>query len=261
MNSKVVILAGGRGTRLMEETDARPKPMVEIGGRPILWHIMKVFSVFGFNDFIICAGYKSYMIKEYFSNYFLHDSDITFNVTANGVEVHHSASEPWRVTIVDTGLSTMTGGRLKRVQKYLNGGMFLLTYGDGLANVDIGKLVEFHKSSCTLATVTAVPHPGRFGVLDIENDLVRRFVEKPPNEVLINGGFFVLEPDIFDYLDGDDTVFEKQPLERLAETGQLSAYVHKGFWHPMDTLRDRIYLQDLWDTDCASWAMWKGVFE
>ena len=257
MGMKAVILAGGMGTRLSEETSVRPKPMLEIGGRPILWHIMKLYSVHGVNEFIICCGYKGYVIKEYFANYFLHMSDVTFDISDNRMEVHQQFAEPWRVTLVDTGVATQTGGRLKRVRRYLGDEDFCLTYGDGVADVDIGNLVEFHKREGKLATVTAIQPPGRFGVLDIDGPLVRSFQEKPRGEgSWINGGFFVLSPKVVDYIEGDATPWEQEPMERLAQEGQLNAFYHDGFWQSMDTLRDRHYLESLWQSDKAPWKVW-----
>lgn len=255
---KVVILAGGLGTRLSEETIIKPKPMVEIGGRPILWHIMKLYSCYGFNQFVICLGYKGYMIKEYFSNYFLHMSDVTYDMENNTMEIHQRHVEPWKVTLVDTGQETMTGGRLKRIREYLGGDTFMLTYGDGLADVDIAELVEFHKNQHRLATVTAVQPPGRFGSLRIEPEGgVSSFQEKPAGDgTWINGGFFVLEPDVFDFIEGDATLWEKEPMEKLAAEGHLSAYKHYGFWRPMDTLRDKVLLENLWNSGKAPWRMW-----
>jgi glucose-1-phosphate cytidylyltransferase len=254
---KAVILAGGLGTRLSEETVVKPKPMVEIGGRPILWHIMKGYSAHGIDSFIVCLGYKGYLIKEYFANYFLHMSDVTFDIAANRVEVHHASAEPWRVTLVDTGEHTMTGGRLKRVAPYLGAEDFCLTYGDGVADVDISKLVAFHREHGRLATVTAVRPPARFGALSITDTGVTGFEEKPHNGGgLINGGFFVLSPRVVDYIEGDATVWEREPLEHLAKDGQLSAYSHAGFWQPMDTLRDKLRLEDLWASGQAPWKVW-----
>ena len=254
---KAVILAGGLGTRISEETQIRPKPMVEIGGRPILWHIMKIFSAHGIHDFVICLGYKGYAIKEYFANYFLHMSDVTFDMKDNRMQVHQRHAEPWRVTLVDTGESTMTGGRLKRVRDYLEGETFCFTYGDGLGNVDIAKLVTFHRNAGTLATVTAVQPPGRFGALDVERNLITGFKEKPHGDGgWINGGFFVLAPGVFDYIEGDASTWEREPLERLAQAGQLSAFHHRGFWQPMDTLRDRTLLEGLWASERAPWKVW-----
>lgn len=254
VSMKVVILAGGRGTRLMEETEARPKPMVEVGGRPILWHIMKWYAHYGFADFIICAGYKSSMIKEYFANFFLHASDVTFDLGDNAVRIHHSFSEPWRVTVVDTGLDTMTGGRIKRVLPYVGDEDFFLTYGDGLSNIPIQSLLKFHLSHGKLATMSTVPIPGRFGVLDLAGDVVVDFLEKPPSEAWINAGFFVLSPKIGAYLTDDQTVFEQHPLRNLARDGELRAFRHHGFWHAMDTLRDRFELQEAWDSGDVPWA-------
>ena len=256
---KAVILAGGLGTRLREETHLRPKPMVEIGGMPILWHIMKSYSSHGITDFIICAGYKGYMIKEYFANYFLHSSDVTFNLQDNSTEIHFQKSEPWKVTVVDTGLSTMTGGRIRRVSRYVQDGTFCLTYGDGLADVDISSLVDFHRSHGKESTVTAVQPPGRYGALKInKRNEVQAFKEKPSGDgSWINGGFFVLEPNAINRIcHGDETIWEKAPLESLAEAGELYTYKHKGFWHPMDTLRDKNELEELWDSGQAPWKTW-----
>ncbi len=256
---KVVILAGGLGTRLSEETDIKPKPMVEIGGKPILWHIMKIYSHYGFNDFVICLGYKGYVIKEYFANYFLHQSDVTINLKENNMEIHQSKAEPWKITLVDTGLNTMTGGRIKRVQKYIGNEAFMLTYGDGVGNVDIHALLKFHKSHKKYATVTSVQPSGRFGALNLDNNKnVVSFQEKPRGDgSWINGGFFVLEPPIFDYIRSDETVWENEPLENLAHDGQLVAHTHTGFWQPMDTLRDKNHLEELWKTGKAPWKMWE----
>lgn len=255
---KVVILAGGLGTRLSEETVVRPKPMVEIGGRPILWHIMKIYSHYGFNDFVICLGFKGYMIKEYFSNYFLHMSDVTFDMRNNSMEVHQQHAEPWKVTLVDTGMDSMTGGRLKRVAPYLENETFMLTYGDGVANIDIGDLVRYHRSHGKPATVTSTQPSGRFGALNMgEDGTIYSFQEKPAGDgSWINGGFFVLEPAIIDRIAGDETVFEKEPLEGLARDGQLMAYRHGGFWQPMDTLRDKQHLEALWNSGQAPWKVW-----
>jgi glucose-1-phosphate cytidylyltransferase len=250
---KVVILAGGVGSRLSEETVVRPKPMVELGGKPVLWHIMKWYSHFGLHDFIVCLGYKGYMIKEYFANYFLHMSDVTINLRNNEVKVHQNMSEPWSVTLVDTGESTQTGGRLKRVRSYIDG-PFCFTYGDGLADVDIAALLAFHREQGTEATLTAVQPPGRFGVIDFQEDKISAFQEKPPGDGgWINGGFFVLEPEVLDRIEGDDTAWEREPLEGLARAGQLSAFKHRGFWQPMDTLRDKLYLETLWSSGNAPW--------
>ena len=254
---KVVILAGGLGTRISEETHMRPKPMVEIGGKPILWHIMKSYSHYGLNDFIICCGFKGYVIKEYFANYFLHMSDVTFNMETNEMQVHQRKAEPWRVTLVDTGQDTMTGGRLKRVREYLGDDDFCFTYGDGVSSVNIRQLVTFHEQNKTLATVTATQPPGRFGALDMENNRIRRFEEKPQGDGnWINGGYFVLSPKVIDLIEGDSTVWEKAPLESLAQKGELSAFRHDGFWQPVDTLRDKNMLQDLWETGEAPWKVW-----
>ena len=254
---KVVILAGGYGTRLSEETDLRPKPMVEIGGKPILWHIMKMYSAHGFNEFIVCLGYKGYMIKEYFANYFLHTSNVTFDLAKNQMEVHQNSAEPWSVTLVDTGEKTMTGGRLKRIQPYVGNEDFCFTYGDGVSDVNIKKLVEFHKENKVLATVTATQMPGRFGALSIEQNRVASFCEKPQGEGgWISGGFFVLSPKVFDYIEGDDNTWEKGPVERLSTEGQMSAYFHEGFWQPMDTLLHKKQLDDLWKAGEAPWKIW-----
>jgi glucose-1-phosphate cytidylyltransferase len=256
---KVVILAGGRGTRISEETNTIPKPMVEIGGKPILWHIMKIYSYYGFNEFVICLGYRGYMIKEYFSHYFLHMSDITIDMANNDVKIHSTASEPWKVTLVDTGLDTMTGGRIKRIEKYVGNERFMLTYGDGVSNIDIYSLVKFHENSKGLATVTAVQPPGRFGSLDISGDnKVMSFLEKPKGDnIWLSAGYFVLEPDVFKYLHGDNTIWERKPLETIAEKKGLAAYKHSGFWKPMDTLRDKIELENLWQMGKAPWKLWE----
>lgn len=254
---KAVILAGGLGTRISEETHLRPKPMVEIGGRPILWHVMKIYAAHGINEFIICAGFKGYIIKEYFANYFLHMSDVTFDMAHNKMEVHHQRSEPWRVTIVDTGESTMTGGRLRRVQKYLSDETFCFTYGDGVGDVDITKSIAFHRATGCKATLTAVQPPGRYGALDLDGERVVRFQEKPDGDgAWINGGFFVLEPDVLEYIDGDDATWERKPLEMLASKRELNVYRHKGFWQPMDTLRDKMLLEELWTANKAPWRIW-----
>lgn len=254
---KTVILAGGLGTRISEETLLRPKPMIEIGGYPILWHIMKIYSSFGLNDFIICLGYKGYMAKEYFSNYFLHMSDVTFDFTDNKMEVHRRNAEPWRVTLIDTGELTMTGGRLKRVREYLDDDTFCFTYCDGVGNINIRELINFHEQQKTLATVTAVQPPGRFGALDVEQNKIVRFDEKPQGDgTWVSCGYFVLSPRILDYIDGDHTSWEKQPLERLAKEGQLAAFKHKGFWGPMDTQRDKNQLEELWNVNKAPWKIW-----
>jgi glucose-1-phosphate cytidylyltransferase len=255
---KAVILAGGLGTRISEETSVRPKPMVEIGGNPILWHILKIYSHFGINDFVVCLGYKGYVIKEFFANYFLHTADVTFHMDENRMEVHDSTTEPWRVTLVDTGDATQTGGRLKRVGKYLAGeDTFCLTYGDGLADIDVAKSVEFHRLHGKLATVSAVQPSGRFGSLVIDGDQVTAFREKPAGDgASINGGFFVLSPKVIEYIEGDQTLWEKEPLERLAQEGNLKAYPHTGFWQPMDTLREKTYLEELWQSGAAPWRKW-----
>lgn len=255
---KVVILAGGFGTRISEESHLKPKPMVEIGEQPILWHIMKIYSAFGFNDFIVCLGYKAYVIKEYFADYFLHTSDITFDLANNEMTVHNNFSEPWKVTLVDTGLHTMTGGRLKRVRPFIGDEAFHFTYGDGVADVNITELTEFHKNHGQTATLTAIQPEGRFGVLDMEGDQIRAFREKNRcDSGWINGGFMVLQPEIFDYLEGDETVFEKMPLESVAKLGQLKAYRHEGFWQCMDTQRDKQYLEELWTSGNCPWKVWK----
>lgn len=254
---KAVILAGGLGTRLSEETDLKPKPMVEIGGKPILWHIMKLYSAHGIDDFIVCCGYKGYVIKEYFANYFLHQSDVTFNLRTNSMEVHEQHAEPWRITLVDTGEQTMTGGRLRRVRKYLNSDDFCFTYGDGVGNVDIKALLAFHQAHGKLATLTATQPPGRFGALCLDNDQISSFQEKPHGDgAWINGGFFVLSPKVLDYIEGDATLWEREPMERLAREGQFHAYRHDGFWQPMDTLRDKLYLEKLWQEGRAPWRIW-----
>lgn len=254
---KVVILAGGLGTRLSEETHLKPKPMIEIGSKPILWHIMKIYSTHGINDFIICCGYLGYQIKEYFANYFLHMSDVTFDMSRNHMEVHQNNVEPWRVTLVDTGDDTMTGGRLKRVKSYLGAEDFCLTYGDGVGNVNIPELIAYHRKQGLLATVTAVQPPGRFGSLNITQGKVTGFVEKPHGDGgWINGGFFVLSPKVIDYIEGDQTFWEREPMEKLARDKNLSAYMHTGFWHPMDTLRDKNYLEKLWASGKAPWKTW-----
>jgi glucose-1-phosphate cytidylyltransferase len=255
---KAVILAGGLGSRLSEETSARPKPMVEIGGKPILWHIMKSYSAHGINDFVICCGYKGYVIKEYFSNYFLHMSDVTFDMKNNKMEVHQRYAEPWKVTLVDTGETTMTGGRLKRVEEYVrNEEAFCFTYGDGVSDVNITELIAFHKEQQVKATLTATVPPGRFGALDMKGNKVQSFHEKPAGDgALVNGGFFVLSPKVIDYIEGDETFWERGPLERLAEEGNLAAFPHQGFWQPMDTLRDKVHLEELWQSGNAAWKVW-----
>lgn len=255
---KAVILAGGLGTRLSEETAVRPKPMVEIGGKPILWHIMKIYSAHAVNDFIICCGYKGYMIKEYFANYFLHMSDVTFDLRHNRMEVHERYAEPWRVTLVDTGEHTMTGGRLKRVGDYLDHEDFCFTYGDGLGDIDIEQLIEFHRRQGKLATLTATQPPGRFGAINLHGHAISSFQEKPAGDGgWINGGFFVLSPRVLDYIEGDMTIWEREPMERLAREGQFCAYLHRGFWQPMDTLRDKSHLEELWAGGKAPWKIWK----
>jgi glucose-1-phosphate cytidylyltransferase len=255
---KAVILAGGMGTRISEETSVRPKPMVEIGGMPIIWHIMKCYSHHGVNEFIICLGYKAYVIKEYFANYFLHTSDVTFHMDTNRMEVHKQHAEPWKVTLVDTGLNSMTGGRLKRVRDYVKDEeMFCLTYGDGVSDVDITELIRFHKAHKTLATVTGAQPQGRFGALDLDGARVKAFQEKPPGDgTWINGGFFVMSPKAIDYVDGDSSILEREVMERLTAKGELSAYLHHGFWQPMDTLRDKLLLEELWSSGKAPWKTW-----
>ncbi len=254
---KVVLLAGGLGTRISEESHLRPKPMIEIGGKPILWHIMKTYSHYGLNDFIICCGYKGYVIKEYFANYFMHLSDVTFDLKNNKMKVHNSTSEPWNVTLVDTGENTMTGGRLKRVKEYIGNEPFCLTYGDGVADIDISKLVAFHKEHGRMATLTATQPPGRFGALSIDGTKINSFKEKPVGDGnWINGGFFVLDSKVLDLIDNDETVWEKKPLEKLAESDNLQAFFHDGFWQPMDTLRDKTHLEELWSKQQAPWKVW-----
>lgn len=256
---KAVILAGGLGTRISEETHLKPKPMIEIGGMPILWHIMKIYSHYGIHDFVICCGYKGYVVKEYFANYFLHMSDVTFDMANNRMEVHHQTAEPWKVTLVDTGEATQTGGRLKRVGSYLQDeDAFCFTYGDGVSNVDVAKLVAFHKAQGVKATLTATFPPGRFGALDLEGYKIRSFKEKPKGDgAMINGGFFVLSPEVINLIKDDTTVWERGPLETLASEGQLAAYHHNGFWQPMDTLRDRNYLEECWASGQAPWKVWE----
>lgn len=255
---KVVILAGGFGTRISEESALRPKPMIEIGGRPILWHLMKIYSHYGLTEFVVCCGYKGYMIKEYFANYFLHMSNVTIDLKKNSMEVLQQYAEPWKITLIDTGESSMTGGRLKRVAEYLNPDEdFCFTYGDGLSDIDLGSLINFHRQHKRLATVTAVAPPGRYGVLDIQNSFVKNFTEKPKGDgAFINGGFFVLNPKVLKYIDGDASVWEKEPLENLARDGQLAAYEHHGFWQPMDTMRDKLHLEELWSSNSAPWNKW-----
>ena len=254
---KAVILAGGLGTRISEESHLKPKPMIEIGGKPILWHIMKLYSYYGINEFVICLGYKGYVIKEYFANYFLHMSDVTFDMASNRMEVHQQNAEPWRVTIIDTGDATMTGGRLKRVKEYIGGETFCFTYGDGVSDIDIGKTISFHRQHKKAATVTAIQPPGRYGALNIVHETVHSFQEKPAGDgSWINGGYFVLEPEALDYIEGDQTSWEQQPLQRLASEGQLMAYEHRGFWQAMDTLRDKNHLEELWDSS-PPWKVWE----
>ncbi len=255
---KAVILAGGMGTRISEESHLRPKPMIEIGGMPILWHIMKIYSAHGVNDFIICLGYKGYVIKEYFANYYLHMSDVTFDIANNNMEVHQHGAEPWKVTLVDTGEGAMTGGRIKRVRSYLGDEAFCMTYGDGVADIDIGKLIAFHRKQNTVATVTAVRPLGRFGALNVDKQKIISFEEKPQDDrSWINGGFFVLAPQVIDYIEGDGTVWERGPMERLARENKLAAFLHTGFWHCMDTLRDKTYLEEEWSSGRAPWKIWK----
>ena len=255
---QVVILAGGLGTRISEETSSRPKPMIEIGGKPILWHIMKMYSAHGFKDFIICCGYKGYMIKEYFANYFLHMSDVTFDmVNNNSIQIHQQHVEPWKITLIDTGENTLTGGRLKRVSQYLGSEDFCFTYGDGLGDVDLTKLISFHRAHGKMASITAVQPPGRFGALDLGGNSVRSFVEKPHGDgMYINGGFFVLSHKVIELIDDDSTIWEKNPLEALSSRGELQAFKHSGFWQPMDTMRDKQHLEELWATGKAPWKMW-----
>ncbi|MDI4232954.1 glucose-1-phosphate cytidylyltransferase [Bradyrhizobium sp. 31Argb] len=254
---KVVILAGGLGTRISEESHLKPKPMIEIGGKPILWHIMKMYSHYGINEFIVCLGYKGYVIKEYFSNYFLHTSDVTFDMRDNKMEIHEKFAEPWKVTLVDTGEATMTGGRLRRVAPYLRDETFCFTYGDGVSDIDIDALIKVHKKTGRQATVTAIQPPGRYGALRIDDGKVEQFQEKPAGDgAWINGGFFVLEPSVIDYIEGDATVWEQAPLQTLAAKGQLTSYQHDGFWHAMDTLRDKNQLEDMWAKGRAPWKSW-----
>ena len=256
---KAVILAGGLGTRISEETDLKPKPMVEVGGRPILWHIMKIYSAHGINDFIICCGYRGYIIKEYFANYFLHQSDVTFNMKNNTMQVHQKRVEPWKITLVDTGENTMTGGRLLQVADYIkNEKYFLFTYGDGVSDIDITASVKFHRQHGKMATLTATYSPGRFGALEIKENIVESFQEKPRGDgALINGGFFVLSPKVLDYIEDNNTVWEQEPLKILAENGELMAFQHPGFWQPLDTLRDKNYLEELWAKGKAPWKIWQ----
>lgn len=254
---KVVILAGGLGTRISEETFSKPKPMIEIGGKPILWHIMKIYSTHGINDFIICCGYKGYLIKEYFANYFLHMSDVTFNMRNNSMDVHNERAENWKVTLVDTGENTMTGGRVKRIAEYLDEEPFCLTYGDGVSSVDISKSIEFHKNHGKEATLTATLPPGRFGALKFNGNLIEKFEEKPQGDgAFINGGFFILNRSVLKRIKGDNTVWEQEPLKDLANDGQLMAFKHEGFWQPMDTLREKQKLEEMWDSNNAPWKVW-----
>jgi len=255
---KVVLLAGGLGTRLSEETVLKPKPMVEIGGMPMLWHIMKMYSAHGYNDFVVCLGYKGYVVKEYFANYFMHKSDITIDLATNSMKVHDTNAEPWKITLVDTGVDSMTGGRVKRIQKHIGNEPFMLTYGDGVSNVDIKKLVAFHQSKGKLCTVTSVQPSGRFGAINMsDDDTVISFMEKPKGDgAWINGGFFVCQPEVFDYIKEDSTIWEREPMENLAKEGQMAAFKHEGFWKPMDTLRDKIELEQDWVNNKAQWKTW-----
>lgn len=254
---KAVILAGGLGSRLSEETTARPKPMVEIGGKPILWHILKIYSAHGINDFVICLGYKGYIIKEYFANYFLHTSDVTFDMQNNRMEVHQKFAEPWRITLVDTGENSMTGGRLRRVKEYLDNEDFCFTYGDGVGNVDIQATIALHKKNKRLATVTAVMPEGRFGAIEHQDNIVKSFIEKPKGDgSWVNGGYFVLSPKVIDYIENDQTLWEQEPMRNLASDDQMSVYFHEGFWQPMDTLREKHYLEKLWESGKAPWKIW-----
>jgi len=255
---KAVILAGGLGTRISEETGLKPKPMIEIGGKPILWHIMKIYSFYGINEFIVCLGYKGYIIKEYFDNYFLHQSDVTFDMSKNEMEIHQERAEPWKITLIDTGEKTMTGGRIKRIKDYLEEGEdFCLTYGDGLANINIGDLIKFHKRHGKMVTLSAIYPPARFGSLELKDAQVTSFYEKPKGDgAFINGGFFVVNFKAIDYIKGDSTIWEQEPLNKLATDGELMSHKHEDFWHPMDTLRDKNYLNDLWEKDIAPWKIW-----
>ena len=256
---KVLLLAGGFGTRLSEETDIRPKVMVEIGGRPILWHIMKIYSHYGFNDFIVLLGYKGYLIKEYFANYFIYESDMTIDIKSGKMELHNNSSDPWKVTFLDTGVDSMTGGRIKRAQKFIGDEPFMITYGDGVADIDITKLIDFHKSHGKAITITSIQPEGKFGALNIERyNKVTNFLEKPKGDGnnWINAGFFVCEPEVFDYIGGDESIFEQETLQNLALNGELYAYKHEGFWKPMDTLKDKKLLQDLWEINNAPWRVW-----
>lgn len=254
---KAVILAGGLGTRISEETHLKPKPMIEIGGKPILWHIMKIYSAHGIDDFIICLGYKGYLIKEFFANYFLHSSDVTFDVARNEMQVHQRFAEPWRVTLIDTGAATMTGGRIKRIAPYLDGEDFCCTYGDGVGDIDVTALVKFHRESGVLATLTATQPTGRFGAIGLDGERVAGFQEKPQGDGgWVNGGFFVLSPRVMDYIGGDDSIWEREPMETLAREKQMAAYLHRGFWQPMDTLRDKHHLEELWNSPRPPWKVW-----
>lgn len=255
---KAVILAGGIGSRLSEETVVRPKPMVEIGGKPILWHILKIYGFYGINEFVICLGYKGYLIKEYFANYFLHTSDVTIDIAQQKLEVHNTNAEPWRITLVDTGDGSMTGGRLKVIESYIQDDEFCFTYGDGVSNVDVGKLIAFHRAHGKLATVTAIQPPGRYGAFRLEGHSVKSFIEKPEGDGAgwINGGFFVLSPKVLSLIDGLETHWEREPMERLAKMGEMEAYLHSGFWHAMDTLRDKTYLDALWNSGSPPWKVW-----
>lgn len=254
---KAVLLVGGKGTRISEESVLRPKPMIEVGGRPVLWHIMKCYGNYGINEFILCLGYKGYMVKEYFANYFLHTSDVTFDIANNNMLVHQQYGEPWKVTLVDTGEETQTGGRLRQVARYLGDDTFCFTYGDGLSDVRIDRLIEFHRQSGSIATLTAVQPPGRFGALSLDKTRITSFQEKPQGDGgWINGGYFVLEPAAINYIEGDDTVWEKEPLEAIAREEKLSAFLHNGFWQPMDTMRDKLRLEELWNTGAAPWKVW-----
>ncbi|MGA1794851.1 MAG: glucose-1-phosphate cytidylyltransferase [bacterium] len=252
-----VIVAGGQGTRISEESHLRPKPMIEIGGKPILWHIMKIYSAYGINEFIICLGYKGYVIKEYFANYFLHMSDVTLDIRNHRMSVHNNHCDPWKVTLIDTGEATMTGGRLKRVKSFLNDDIFCFTYGDGVSDINLSDLIMFHKQKGKLATLTAVQPPGRFGSLEIKGDMINRFQEKPKGDGgWINGGFFVLSPKVIDYIEGDHTIWEREPLEKLSAEGQLCTYKHRGFWYAMDTLRDKNKLEEYWRSEAPLWKVW-----
>lgn len=255
---KAVILAGGFGTRISEESVLKPKPMIEIGGKPILWHIMKIYSHYGINEFVICCGYKQYVIKEYFANYFLHNSDVTFDISKNSMHVHNNQAEPWKVTVVDTGEQTLTGGRLKRVREFVGNEDFCFTYGDGVSDLNIKDLISFHKENGRLATVTAIQPPGRFGAMEMSGNEISKFQEKPKGDgSWVNGGFFILSPKVFDLIPGDETIWEREPLEKLASTKQLVAYKHQGFWQAMDTLRDKNHLEELWSSGKAPWKVWK----